>query len=163
MRKLHLKRNVPLLGVMAMGLVLGGCQTASAPVAAVPTGKNLYAAKTKPLGADAGVPLTDPLSKQTVQEIAKGILVTPRHDPFVLKPEEVRFDRLQRTERLLNEAGGFVNLFTPTVDIETTPRPLAPRPLWRVSGVVVSENGIVALLDMGGGRSIVIRPGSIIP
>ena len=161
MHNLKLVRAVPVVAVM-ISLALTGCVSTTTSVTGVPTGSNLYTAKSPPKGAEAGIPLADPISKHTVQEIAHAMSVPARHDPFRLTATEVRFDRQQRTERLLTEAGGYVNLFTPTQDIDFAPRPLQSRPLWRLSGVVVSENGIVALLDMGGGRSMVIRPGTLI-
>lgn len=162
MRNDTIYRNVPWVGIMAATLLLVGCQTQPTEVASVPTGVSKYKPKATPLTAEAGIPLADPLAKVTVQDIAKTMQVPYRRDPFMLTTAEVKFDRLQRTERLLNEAGGYVNLFTPTMDIEFEPKPLESKPLWRLSGVVVSEGGIVALLDMGNGQSRVIRPGLVL-
>lgn len=147
---------------MAASLMLVGCQTQPTEVSSPPTGVSQYKPKSQALSAEAGIPLSDPLSKVTVQQIAKTMQVPARRDPFLLTASEVRFDRAQRTERLLNEAGGYVSLFTPTMDIEFQPKQLEQKPLWRLSGVVVSESGIVALLDMGNGQSRVIRPGTVL-
>jgi hypothetical protein len=151
-----------VLPLAVLSLTLVGCQTQPTTVSSLPTGVSQYKPKGKALGAEAGIPLTDALAKVTVQDIAKTMQVSARKDPFKLTTSEVKFDRQQRTERLLNEAGGYVNLFTPTLDIEFEPRPLEPKPLWRLSGIVVSEGGIVALLDMGNGQSRVIRPGLVL-
>jgi hypothetical protein len=160
MKNLRLNPAV-ILAALCASAALVGCETKAAEVKAPPTGSSKYKGVKAPTGSDAGIPLSDPLSKVTVQQIPKNMPVSARKDPFALTATEVKFDRAQRSEKLLNDAGGYVSLFTPTVDIESQPLRLEPRPLWRVSGVVISENGIVALLDKGTG-SVVIRPGSMI-
>ena len=144
---------------LAGAFVLAGCNTTQTTLDPTPDGKNLVATPAKP-PADAAVSFEkDPHEGiPTVQAIAKGRYYASRQDPFRLLPQEVKFDREQKAERILAEGGSWSNMYEPTVDAEQVPKQLQPRPLWRISGIVVSENGIVALLDLGD-HAMVIRPG----
>lgn len=145
--------------VAASTLVLVGCDEKPMTYEGAPEGKILEKTPDRPK-SDAGLGLSNPSAKlPTVQKIASGMSLASRNDPFKLLPTESAFDYSQKTERLIAEGGGYKSYFTPTQDTQAQPTRLEPRPLWRVAGVVVSENGVVALLDLGNRRTVVIRPG----
>lgn len=81
-----------------------------------------------------------------------------RGDPFHMLLPECDFDSSQLAERLIGEAG-YVGYFE-IPDAATGAGPaiiVEPLPLWRLSGVILSD-GVCALLDTGD-RTIPIRPG----
>lgn len=81
-----------------------------------------------------------------------------RGDPFHMLLPECDFDSSQLAERLIGEAG-YVGYFElPDAAAESGPAIIVePLPLWRLSGVILSD-GVCALLDTGD-RTIPIRPG----
>ncbi|MGE0002395.1 MAG: hypothetical protein AB7F50_03745 [Fimbriimonadaceae bacterium] len=82
-----------------------------------------------------------------------------RGDPFHMLMAECDFDSDQLAERVVADAGGFVSFYAtpdPGAGAEAA-EVVEPLPLWRLSGVILTD-GVCALLDMGG-RTIPIRPG----
>ena len=113
------------------------------------------------LSAETGVPMSPAAAAENMREWADTEDFAYRSDPFALLPEERTFDLDQHAERLISTNSWSLEI-TPTLDMdEDAPPVLQPLPVWRLSGIIVS-NGVLALLDMGG-RTIEIRPGTRIP
>ncbi len=156
---------VKILGLasVAVTMVAIGCGPktemvdSSTPTASVP--KTM-----KKPNADAGVPITQStdaklfpaLVAQSDPKFGRG-----RPDPFSLTPAERDFDMQQGMERLLNQASGFSIQFQPKEDVIERPE-IEPQPYRRLSGVVVGDS-VLAILDMGDGQPVIIRPGQRVP
>ncbi len=167
-RNCSMKPLALVAGTIA-ALVLVGCNNSPWPAVATPTGtpRNV----TEPvIAAEAGVEL-DPASVSAnlpnVLDYAKGLSFGVRRDPFSMLMQEVSFDREQLAERVLSDFGGFASEFELPDEVTEAPAQFQPRPPWRLSGVVVTQGGIVGLLDMGmptaNGSAMEIRPGQRIP
>lgn len=90
--------------------------------------------------------------------VAKRYNFGRRGDPFHMLQAECDFDSSQLAERLVSDSG-YVSFFE-LPDPATADGPsivVEPLPLWRLSGVILSD-GVCALLDTGD-RTIPIRPG----
>lgn len=81
-----------------------------------------------------------------------------RRDPFALLPVEANYEASQRAERFLSEAGGFTFNYEAPEEKDDTPV-LEPQPYRRLAGVIIGENGVIALIDMGDGQTQTVRPG----
>lgn len=154
-----------LWALAAVAISLAGCSSGVSDPETSVTGSNKYADtldKSRP--ADAGVALgTNPSQglPDTVTQ-AKTMAFTSRNDPFSLTGSELAFDRSQAAERLNSEFGGFGQEYNDTSDEVVEQPQLQPKPAWRLSGIIISEGGVIGLLDMGG-EVIQIRPGMTIP
>lgn len=114
----------------------------------------------------AGVELTQEdafKDMETVQQLASRRSWGSRNDPFRLLSAEYSFDQSQLMERVLTDGGGFKTYFEePEINYEVDRPVVEPTPVWRLSGVAVSEGAVLALLDTGTSVEL-IRPGSQVP
>jgi hypothetical protein len=129
---------------------------------------------TQPIQASAA---PAPQDAQFVPEAEAGIRIAPgdpatlladagkfsfqvRQDPFALRPAEVAFDRSEFAARLVDTVG-----FYPQIAEEAEPPvetfEVEPQPTRRLAGIILGES-ITALIDMGNGQLILIRPGQAI-
>lgn len=135
--------------VPAPGTVSGRAQGGEMYMPAAAAGVNL------PPDAQSKVP--------TVQQLAQNRSWSNRANPFGWLSSETAFDRDQLSERLVSE-GGFMTVFEqPDEQPESERITVEPQPLWRLSGVVVGPDAILALLDVGPGEDFPVRPGQSIP
>jgi len=146
------------LAVAGIALGIVGCgqeQTAAAPA----TVTGVARVEEPVIQADAGVDLLNPEAEMPdIMTVAQGRNFGSRNDPFSLLAVEAAFNQAQMAEKVLADFGGFsIEFQEPEEAVEDEPV-FQPRPAWRLAGVVISD-GIVALLDMGGGQVIEIRPG----
>lgn len=157
----RLRLGIPL----ALAVVAAGCQQESQPLAAATV--TLPPSNFDP-GVDAGwgkgVAFGD---AKLVADLKlrnsgnHGQSFAPRNDPFALLGEERGFEMMQSSERIAAESGGFSFDYEPPVD--TAPTVIVePQPYRRLAGVIVGES-VLGLIDMGGGRLEIIRPGQRIP
>lgn len=147
------------LGLMVLTLSLVGCgQESTAPTSNTVTG--VARVKERPtITADAGIDLTNPETDMPdIMTVAGGKYFPSRRDPFALLAAEMAFNQAQTAERILSDFGGFSMEFQEPEEVTVDEPVLQPRPAWRLAGVVISD-GVTALLDMGGGQVIEIRPG----
>lgn len=140
-------------------LVLAGCsQTPPAPALPTGTAQGEAAVLYTP-EAQAGVSLPEAEATrdmETVQRIAERRSWARRADAFSLLATERRFEQDQTLERLISESGGFMQEFEVPDETATEPAPTVfPTPVWRLSGVIVSEGAVMAILDTGAGAAIV--------
>jgi hypothetical protein len=164
----NMKNRLSVLALVAVGLVLSGCnQTPTTPPAAVtgrvaPDVAELYTPE-----AQAGVKLDAAKATEgmdTVQQIALGRTWMRRGDAFALLPAEASFEERQTVERILSEGGGFLTEYELPDDTSEQDAPrVFPVPAWRVAGIIVtgendgvSEGAVVALLDTGSGTQLVM-------
>ena len=113
--------------------------------------------------AEAGIAAElDMTPSNTVMEIAKTKYFGVRGDAFALLPSEMQFDRQQYSARLVSDSGGFSSYYSEPEEVEAAGPVIEPLPAWRLSGVVIGD-GVAALLEMGPGKTIDIRPGMKIP
>lgn len=114
-------------------------------------------------GIDAGVPISYGGEGSTdTYGLAQASTFVTRTNPFALLPQEYSFNREQWVERILQMQGGFSNYYVIRPDVEDEPPVVEPTPAWRLSGIIIGD-GISALLDMGPGEDLIIRPGTRIP
>ncbi len=157
-----------LIGAGGMALAISGCQSGNAqgpaPVG-TGAGASTASANVPPLKVIAGVPpstaaVGGPFDVRTIA-VSKQFSVRSG-DPFALLPSERRYEMSQTAERLLAENGGFSNLFTEALPTPDDISYVEPLPQWRLAGVVIGD-GVAALLDMGNGQVVDIRPGARVP
>jgi hypothetical protein len=123
------------------------------------------------LSSPAGIPaLYDPIdqSQSRLLALVESRTWPRRSDPFALMPAERTFNEQQRTARIVQDSGGFRNFFDwqdPTqLPGGEDPVQVVPLPIWRLAGIIQSEDGIRAILITGPGQpAIDIRPGSFVP
>ncbi len=114
--------------------------------------------------ADAGAKFTyDPSDTTTVSSVAQSRKVGIRGNPFRLTASESSFQLGQTALRFADENGSFSNeyVITPPED-PNDDLVRGPIPQWRLSGIIVSERGVAALLEKDG-EVVDIYPGADIP
>ena len=84
-----------------------------------------------------------------------------RSNPFSLTALESAYDMQQASEKFLSESGGFSVQYEPKPEVDETPV-LEPQPYRRLSGIVVGDS-VNAIIELGDGRTEIIRPGQRIP
>lgn len=138
-----------LMWVGGGALLLGACQPVE--LAEVRRAQLGQASEVPTVVASAGVPVTNPGADSVtqVQDEAKARFFPNRRDAFALLASERAFDREQMVERLLSDAGGFGQYFTPQEEDPAVdrPQPRVPVPEWRLAGIVFSQ-GVTALLEL---------------
>lgn len=146
----------------AVSIVGCGDTTRQSSLPAAPTGASAIK-DTPKVNAEAGIPVTD-TSGMNVFTVASAMNFGARSNPFSLMWDEVRFDREQTAAHFVTMGGGYSNYFELPDDVIAPEDQLrkVPIPLWRLSGIFVGE-AVVAILDMGGGQTMEIRPGMQIP
>lgn len=149
-----------LLGMLAIGTVMAGCQPPEEPVAtSSPVPSKPVEIKFTSL---AGVPEAAPTTAADVKALTALKSFTKRPDPFALKSNERQFDRDQEALRVFGETGFTVQYQEPEEEAPKQEDIPEPQPYRRLAGVVVGDS-ILALIDMGNGQLEVIRPGQQIP
>lgn len=106
--------------------------------------------------AEAGIRLAPGDPAELLADAGK-YSFTVRQDPFALRATEVAFDRSQFAARLLDTGGFYPQIAEePEPPVETFE--VEPQPTRRLAGIILGES-ITALIDMGNGQLILIRPG----
>jgi len=112
----------------------------------------------------AGVPVTQSTDATMFPALVKtlGPKYGRRPDPFALTTNERYFETNQAGERTFSTIG-----FTIQVQPKEEPGQAAlvapePQPYRRLAGIVVGDS-VLAIIDMGDGRTEIIRPGQKIP
>lgn len=152
------------MGAAAFGLILTGCMVGEMSASAqmpMPGGASSTASGTFDPKVAAGweVKVRDP---KAIENAKRDVLVSARPDPFALTPAEKAFERAQQAERFFQETGGFGAEFE-VKEAQPVPVTIEPQPYRRLSGIVVGDGSILALLDMGDGQWLLVRPGQEIP
>lgn len=160
-----MKRNQPFaLLALGVALAMAGCAPIPMEKAVIP---RTPADPEKPaIVAGAGLPVTNP-GPETAAKVKEDSLAKyypNRSDVFALLASERTFDRDQMVERLLSEGGGFGQYFElPEEESEAPPPARVPVPQWRLAGILLAQNGVVALAEINTARGPVfvdLRPGT---
>lgn len=139
------------------------------PTSAVP--------KVKPIDfkpdVDAGIPVSQPESIDVEETAGRTyrdnlLLLAARYPlmqvpakAFDLRPGEKEYEAQQEMERFYGSSGQFAVSYTPPEDkVDTTI--FEPQPYRRLSGIVVGS-AVTALIEMGNGKTELVRPGMKIP
>lgn len=152
------------LAVAAVGLA--GCQSGVADQDTAVTGASKFKdtlGTNRPAVAGAEMPADPAAGLPNAVTLAKTMDFANRADPFKLLPEEASFDRSQAAERLNSEFGGFGQQYSEPDETAVQEPQILPKPQWRLAGIIISDGGVIGLLDEGGGQVIQIRPGMDIP
>ncbi len=155
-----------LAGIAALGL-LAGCQKGASDDSAssAPAPRTVPAPVFAP-NVDAGVPVTQSADPKEIQTLVAAVSprLGSRRDPFALSVAERNFDRQMMSERFYSESGGsFPSLFEVKDEAVVTAPPIVEaQPYRRLSGIVIGDS-VLALLEMGGGEVVLIRPGMMVP
>lgn len=154
------------LGWVAAGLsalALTGCG-GGAPAPAVAS-TPAPALKKEPFTPDvnAGIPIPQTADVDLATLAASRNYSGTRTDPFALMSGERAYEASQASARILQESGGYALLFAPPAPIATEdPRPIEPQPYRRLSGILVGDS-VHAIIELEGGRTEIVRPGTRIP
>jgi hypothetical protein len=152
----HLSISLALTALLGVS----GCSDPTAELQEMPNTASKKVKEDYTPSAIAGI--QKDLTKSQDPNRLKGLIAATsrfgrRQNPFALATDEIAFDRLQASERLLSEEGNMGTKFelpedkTPTVVAEE------PQPYRRLSGVVIGD-AVYALLEEGNTTTI-IRPG----
>ena len=149
----------------ALSLVAIGCggsssSSDSSAGAALPVKKEPLV-----ISAQAGVPVAqsaDPKRFATLVASRAPGFGPGRKNPFALTQEEADYELQQTSERLLSTAGGFSLQYQLPPETDTALPFVEPQPYRRLAGIVVGDS-VLAIIDLGDGRTEIIRPGMKIP
>lgn len=151
-----------LMGAVALfgGVLLAGCNSPDVPPAqaAAP----VIADEPMNLGSSAGVPVAASEKPVDIRTVATAKSFTVRSDPFALRPNEANYEKKEQALRVFGSLGGFSGNYATTEEEERVEDLPEVQPYRRLAGVVVGDS-ILALIDMGDGQLVVIRPGMTIP
>lgn len=155
-------RSSSWLVLAGLSVVLGGCaSTEPEPSSAEPT----VSAFKLNSPAQSGIAVTRAADTGQLKPVYQqaGLKAGPaRTDPFALKPGEMAYDKQQDAERVFAASGPFAPEFAPPVSTEKPLLPTEPQPYRRLEGIVVGDS-VLAIIDMGDGTTVLIRPGQQIP
>lgn len=163
MRRAQFSYRLGWLAAGAAVLVATGCG-GGAPAPAVASGP-APVVKKEPFTPDvnAGIPIPQTADVDLATLAANRSYGGARSDPFALMSGERSYDAEQTGARILQESGGYALLFTPPTPIVTDdPRPIEPQPYRRLSGILVGDS-VYAIIELEGGRTEIVRPGTRIP
>jgi hypothetical protein len=149
-----------LLGLLVAGCGGGSSAADSSAGAALPVKKDPLV-----LPAEAGVAVkqsADPKKFATLIASRSASFGPGRANPFALTQEEKDYELQQASERLLTSAGGFSLQYQPPAETDTVLPQVEPQPYRRLAGIVVGDS-VLAIIDLGDGRTEIIRPGMKIP
>lgn len=149
----------PLILVAGV-LITAGCAAPEEETASVrPSGRVV-----KPYvpSSAAGLPVTVKVDPNALKPLlARAARFGSRSNPFLLRKDEIVFERNQTVERLFTQDGDFPVTFDPS-----TPPPVVvveeAQPYRRLSGIVIGE-AVIGILETQGQPTILIRPGQLIP
>lgn len=160
-----MKRNQPFaILAVGIGLVMAGCAPIPMDEARIP--RTPQDPEKPAIIAGAGLPVNNPGPETAakVKEDSMAKYYPNRSDVFALLASERTFDRDQMVERLLSEGGGFGQYFElPEEESEAPPPARVPVPQWRLAGILLAQNGVVALAEINtaqGPTFVDLRPGS---
>jgi hypothetical protein len=151
--------------LLVSSLAFVGCGDPNAAAEEMPTASNKKPAKDYVPKAIAGV--DKDVAKSLDPSRLKGLIAATsrfgsRANPFALSADEIAFDQLQASERLLSENGTFGTEFELPEDKQPEELVVAEeQPIRRLSGIVIGD-AIYAILEENG-QSTIVRPGSMIP
>lgn len=152
-----MKLDYRILSGMVLVAAIIGCDTSVPEVAAGSI--SVPKVEFKP-NVDAGVPVTQSSDPSKIAALKNRYAHLQRRRPdtaFFLRGFEQTFDDQQSAERLLGSAGGFGTFYEEPVVVSTPPI-TEPQPYRRLSGIVVGDS-VVAILEFGDGRTLIVRPG----
>lgn len=141
-------------------LLITGCQQNKTNLTAVTAGT--VPIPVLDLSAKAGVKVEPKAASVDPRQLIATKSFSSRPDAFSLMSEEQKFDEFQESERVLSGTGWQVTVPITLEMNEERPVVVEAVPYWRLSGVIVG-NGVIALLDTGGGKVYDVRPGSKVP
>ena len=84
-----------------------------------------------------------------------------RSNPFAMNASELSFDRAQAAERIIIEGGSFGSMYDEPEDKLPVAEPFELQPYRRLSGILIGDS-VLAILEEGG-KSLIVRPGMMIP
>ena len=156
-------RTVIAIGLASGSLLLVGCNDPNALIDPKLASRGKESKEYIP-GAQAGV-AKDIAKTMDPGRLKPYIMNTSRFgrrsNPFALSSEEKAYDAAQASERLQIEGGAFNSLFEPPVDTSGVVKPVEAQPYRRLSGILVGDS-VLAILEEDG-KSIIVRPGMLIP
>lgn len=160
-----MKRKQPF-AFLALGVALATAGCAPIPMEEAVIPRTPPDPEKPAIVAGAGLPVTNP-GPETAAKVKEDSLTKyypNRSDVFALLAAERTFDRDQMVERLLSEGGGFGQYFKlPEEESEAPPPARVPVPQWRLAGILLAPNGVVALAEINTTRGPVfvdLRPGT---
>ena len=147
------------------GLLAAGCG-GGISTDDMPSGPTSVPAKAKEqpnVTAEAGIPVgVTGNGFADTMEVAKAKNFAIREDPFALRPNEVRYNNSQRSDRLLGDLGGFITVWEPPEEKPDPEQIREPQPYRRLAGVILGD-AVLALIEMEDGNTYMVRPGMQIP
>jgi hypothetical protein len=149
------------LSLVAMALPMSGCQLSdpNRPMPSMPNPPPVGQLSVDDL--PAGMPASVADRKMNTVAV-QTTPVNPRPDPFALRPIELGYEAKQEAFRIFGQTGGFFpSMFTP-IEERFEVQVVEPQPYRRLAGVLVGDT-VTAIIDMGGGRMHIVRPGQQIP
>lgn len=160
-------KPVRFVAALAIGILVAGCSeeppTAPAPAPA-PVVKTVDMSKLL-AGVDAGNPMgISTTTDLETKKVAMGVPFLVRADAFRLLRQESAYEASQRAERLVQETGGYLTLWTPPPPPPPLPptEQIEPQPYRRLSGILIGDT-VVAIMELEDSTSIIVRPGTKIP
>lgn len=155
-------RQIGWMGALGASLVLVGCGGTPIASAPPPATSNVTREPFRP-DAPAGIPIAQYAETDLATVVSNRNFGGVRADPFSLKPGEQRYEADQRVLRFLQDAGGFTVMFEPPEEKpDDSMVPLEPQPYRRLSGILVGDS-VHAIIELEGGRTEIVRPGTKIP
>lgn len=151
------------LAAMVGGVVVAGCDMGpvdDTPVSVAPIPAELREYQPELL---VGNPVpADPMLLANLLDQVQRTPANARPDPFALLPAEARFDADQESARLMSMLG-FDRFFPPEEEV-VLPPVREQQPYRRLSGVIVGDNSVVAIMEADDrAESVLLRPGMRIP
>lgn len=148
---------------MVAAFAMAGCGDGGAgqPVASAPA----PVLKKEPFRPDvnAGIPIPQTADTDLATLASNRNYSGTRPDPFALMSGERAYEAEQASARVLQQSGGYTLLFTPPAPVASEdPRPIEPQPYRRLSGILVGDS-VYAIIELEGGRTEIVRPGTRIP
>jgi hypothetical protein len=112
---------------------------------------------------DAGVRVEQSQDQERIRGLVAGRSFAARRDPFALLGPEARFEREQEAFRMFDQIGGFTLVWEPPDPDAVEPvEPVEPQPYRRLSGILIGDS-VLAIIELEGGRTEIVRPGMRIP
>lgn len=145
-----------------LAVMLGGCASTEPEPSSTEAAVKPFTLESP---AQSGIAVTRAVDKGQLKPVYQQAALKAgpaRPDPFALKPSERSYETDQAAERVFAASGPFAPEFTPPVSTEKPLPPTEPQPYRRLEGIVVGDS-VLAIIDMGDGTTVLIRPGQQIP
>ncbi|MCB8933620.1 MAG: hypothetical protein M9921_06405 [Fimbriimonadaceae bacterium] len=156
-------KQIGWMGALGACLALVGCGGGTAVSSAPPPATSTVTREPFRPDAPAGIPIAQYAETDLATVASNRNFGGTRQDPFSLKPTEQRYEAEQRVMRFLQDAGGFSIMFEPPEEKpDDTLVPIEQQPYRRLSGILVGDS-VHAIIELEGGRTEIVRPGTKIP